>query len=63
VLRMNLTLQHFPALLLFAFVVSVAFAFMLKATARERVRYTIRSFTYFVLVSLLAGWVMFLFQR
>lgn len=57
-----MTLSHFPALLLFALIVSVAFAFMLKATARERIRYTLRSFFYFVLVSLLAGWLMFYFQ-
>lgn len=60
---MALTLSHFPALLLFAFVVSVAFAFMLKANARERLRYSLRSFFYFLLVSLLAGWLMFVFQR
>ncbi len=60
---MNFTLTHFPALLLFALIVSVAFAFMLKATARERFRYTLRSFFYFVLISMLAGWVMFFFQR
>jgi len=60
---MDWTLPHFPALLTFALLVSVAFAFMLKATARERVRYIVRSFVYFVLVSLLAGWVMFIFQR
>ena len=60
---MALTLSHFSALLLFALIVSVAFAFMLKATARERLRYTLRSFSYFLLVSLLAGWLMFVFQR
>jgi hypothetical protein len=60
---MNTTLSHFPALLLFALVVSVAFAFMLKSTARERLRYAARSLFYFVLVSLVAGWLMFIFQR
>ena len=60
---MPLTLHHFPALLLFALVVSVAFAFMLKTTPRERLSYTLRSFAYFVLVSLLASWLMLAFQR
>ena len=60
---MTFTLNHFPALLVFAAVVSAAFAFMLKTTLRDRVRYFLRSFGYFVLVSLLAGWVMFVFQR
>ena len=60
---MPLTLNHFYALLLFALIVSVAFAFMLKATAGERFRYALRSFSYFLLVSLLAGWLMFAFQR
>ena len=60
---MEITLRHFPALLLFAFVVSGAFAFMMKSTARERLRYTARSFFYFVFVSLVAGWLMFIFQR
>jgi hypothetical protein len=60
---MNTTLSHFPALLLFALVVSVAFAFMLKSTARERLRYAARALFYFVLVSLVAGWLMFIFQR
>ncbi len=58
-----MTLSHFPAMLLFALIISVAFAFMLKSTARERIRYALRSFFYFVLISVLAGWVMFFFQR
>ena len=58
-----MALNHFPAMLLFALIVSVAFAFMLKVTARERVIYALRSFSYFVLLSLLVGWVMYVFQR
>lgn len=60
---MNITLPHFSALLLFALVVSTAFAFMLKSKPRERLLYTARSVFYFVFVSLVAGWLMFIFQR
>lgn len=58
---MNLT--HFPALLLFALVVSVAFAVLSRHTPRERVRYAVGAFVAFVLIALVLGWLMLLLPR
>ncbi len=58
---MNLT--HFQGLLLFAFVISVAFAFLTKRTLSERLRYALWAFLAFLLVGVAIGWVMYPFSR
>ncbi len=58
---MNFT--HFQALLLFAFVVSVAFAFLTKRTLNERLKYALWAFLLFLLVGIAIGWVMYPFSR
>ena len=58
---MNLT--HFQAMLLFAFVISVAFAFLTKSTLKERVKYGLWAFLAFLLVGVAIGWLMYPFPR
>ncbi len=54
-----MTLSHFPALVLFAFLVSVVFGVISKDTPRERLLYGARVFAAFVGIALLLGWVMY----
>jgi len=56
-------LNHFDALLLFAVVISVAFAFLTKQTARDRLKYALWAFLAFVLVAVALGWIMYPFPR
>ena len=56
-------LTHFQAMLLFALVISVAFAFLTKQAWRERLKYAAWSFFLFVAVALGIGWLMYLFAR
>lgn len=56
-------LTHFQILLLFAFVVSVAFAFLSKRRLGERVKYALWTFLMFLLVAVAIGWVMYPFSR
>ncbi len=54
---------HLLLMLLFAFLVSVVLAALLRATAVERLRYVGRSFGLFVLVGLGIAWILFPFSR
>ena len=56
-------LTHFPAMLLFAVVISVAFAFLTKRTFAERLRYALWAFLAFVLVAVVISWLMYPFPR
>jgi cytochrome bd-type quinol oxidase subunit 2 len=56
-------LNHFQAMLVFAFVVSVAFAFLTKRGLRERAMYVLWAFLAFLLVAIGLGWVMYPFSR
>ena len=56
-------LTHFDALLLFAVVISIAFAFLTKQTARDRLKYALWAFLAFVLVAVALGWIMYPFPR
>ncbi|MCL4524195.1 MAG: hypothetical protein M1451_09830 [Acidobacteria bacterium] len=56
-------LAHFPALLLFALVISIAFAFLSKQSSRDRLKYAIWSFLAFLLIALGIAWLMFPFPR
>lgn len=58
-----MTLNHFQAMLLFAVVVSAAFAFLTKRTAGERLRYALLAFLAFMGVALVVGWLMFPLSR
>jgi len=54
-----MALQHFPAMLLFSFLVSVVFGVLSKNTPRERVYYGAKVFVAFVGVALVLGWIMY----
>ena len=56
-------LSHFPAMLLFALVISVSFAFLSKHSARERLIYAALSFLAFLVVALAIAWIMYPFPR
>ncbi len=54
---------HFEALVFFAAVVSITFAFLSKRTNMERLKYTFFAFLAFMLVAIGIGWLMFPFSR
>ena len=54
-----MALTHFPALVIFSFLVSVVFGVLSKDTPRERVLYGAEVFVAFVGVALVLGWIMY----
>ncbi len=58
-----MTIHHFPATVIFAFLVSVVFAVLGRNTTRERVFYGVKSFVLFVGIAVLLGWTMYPFPR
>ena len=61
--RLFAGLTHFQALVFFAFVVSVTFAFLSKREAAERAKYFAWAFLTFLLVAIGIGWLMYPFSR
>lgn len=59
---MTFSLTHFQAMLLFALMVSLAFAFLSRRTARDRLRYTVWSLIVFLAAAIGLGWLMYFFQ-
>jgi hypothetical protein len=57
------SLTHFGALLFFALVVSLTFAFLTKRGAPERMKYALWSFLAFLLVAIGIGWLMYPFSQ
>ena len=58
-----MNLSHFQAMLVFAFVISLAFAFLTKRKLRERVRYALWAFLAFLVAGVAIGWLMYPFSR
>jgi putative Mn2+ efflux pump MntP len=58
-----MAISHFPAMVLYAFLVSVVFGVIAKNTTRERVLYGLKSFGLFVAIALLIGWLMYPFPH
>jgi uncharacterized membrane protein YhaH (DUF805 family) len=58
---MNLT--HFQALLLFAFLISLAFAALTKRRLGDRLKYALWAFLAFLLIAVGVGWLMYPFPR
>lgn len=56
-------LRHFPAMLLFALLASVALAALGKRTTRERMRYAAWTFFLFVAIGVAIAWLMYPFSR
>lgn len=59
----TITLSHFQYCLLFALLTSIVLGIVTKRTDRERVRYAIRCFGYFVLTVFTLAWLMYLGHR
>ena len=57
------SLTHFGALVFFALVVSITFAFLSKRGAAERAKYTLWAFLAFLLVAIGVGWLMYPFSQ
>ena len=55
-----MAVSHFPAMLLFSFLVSVVFGVLSKNTPRERFLYGAKVFAAFVGVAVVLGWVMYI---
>ncbi|HEV2379980.1 MAG TPA: hypothetical protein VG206_09325 [Terriglobia bacterium] len=58
-----MVISHFPAMVLYAFLVSVVFGVIAKNTTRERLLYGLKSFALFIAIALLIGWLMYPFPR
>jgi hypothetical protein len=58
-----MNLSHFEAALIFALGASVVLGLVTKKTDRERLRYGIRCFLYFIVALVGLGWLMFLGHR
>jgi hypothetical protein len=56
-------LTHFEALLFFALLVSVTFAFLSKRGTAERTKYALWAFLAFLLVAIGVGWLMYPFSQ
>ena len=56
-------LTHFGALVFFALVVSITFAFLSKRDVIERLKYTLWAFLAFLLVAIGIGWLMYPFSQ
>jgi len=54
-----MAIPHFPALVLFSFLVSVVFGVLGKNTPRERLVYGAKVFGAFVGIAILLGWIMY----
>jgi hypothetical protein len=62
-LNHSMALSHFPAMLLFSFLVSVVFGTLSKDTPCERLIYGAKVFAAFVGIALLLGWIMYPLPR
>jgi cytochrome bd-type quinol oxidase subunit 2 len=57
------SLTHFQALIFFALVVSMTFAFLSKRDTSERVKYVLLALLAFLLVAIGIGWLMYPFSQ
>ncbi|MGA2431006.1 MAG: hypothetical protein ABSH13_21090 [Candidatus Acidiferrum sp.] len=60
---MKLQLSHLQAMVLFALAVSIAFGFLSRRPALERLKYIGWSLLMFLLIGIGIGWVMYPFSR
>jgi uncharacterized membrane protein len=56
-------LTHFGALVFFAAVISITFAFLSKRTNVERLKYSLLAFLAFLVVAIGIGWLMLPFSQ
>jgi cytochrome bd-type quinol oxidase subunit 2 len=60
---MEFHLGHFQAMTLFALIISIAFGFLSRRRASDRVKYIIWSLLLFLLIGVGIGWAMYPFSR
>ncbi len=53
-----MAIPHFPALVLYSFLVSIVFGVISKDTPRDRLLYGLKSFGLFVGTGVVLGWAM-----
>ncbi|MGO8733079.1 MAG: hypothetical protein ACLQVM_09825 [Terriglobia bacterium] len=58
-----MALTHFPALVIFSFLVSVVFAVLAKEAPRDRLVYGAKVFGGFVGTALVLGWLMYFIPK
>jgi hypothetical protein len=58
-----LRLSHFQAMVLFALAISIAFGFLSRRPALERLKYIGWSLLLFLLIGIGIGWAMYPFSR
>lgn len=56
-------IRHFPAMLIFALLVSVALAGLGRHSAAQRIKYALWSFVLFLAVGVGLAWLMYPFSR
>ncbi len=54
-----MVISHFPAMVIFAFFVSVVFGTLSGNTLGERLKYGAKSFGAFLGIAVLLGWIMY----
>lgn len=54
-----MAISHFPAMVLFSFLVSAVFGVIAKNTLRDRFLYGLKSFALFVGIAIVIGWLMY----
>ena len=52
-------MNHFLSLTIYAVIVSACFALLMKPTPQEQKRYFARLLVYFIVIGLVAAWVMY----
>lgn len=57
------SLTHFGAMVFFALVVSITFAFLSKRTTGERLQYSLWAFLAFLVIAIGIGWLMYPFSQ
>jgi len=58
-----LHLSHFPAMVIFALLVSIALAGIGRHTAAQRIKYAVWSFVLFLAIGIGLAWLMYPFSR
>lgn len=56
-------LTHFQSMTLFALLISIAFGFLSRRRAKDRIRYIVWSLILFLLIGVGIGWAMYPFSR
>ena len=56
----KIALSHFETALIFAFFTSIVLGVVTKKTDKERIRYGVQTFGYFMLALFGLGWLMYL---